>query len=361
MKWTNGFLVCALVLFPITAWAGAAEVLSPLEKLPPAERQRRLIEGARKEGEIMIYSSSGLEEIRALVKAFGKKYPFLQVRYNKKGGSQLFTVAQMEFVGKKYLADVYWAGYSTIGPMLREKGMLARHLSPERAAVAEEYKDREGYWTATRISMAIFAYHAKKVPQDKVPKDYWDLLDPFWKGKISIDSSPGRFTHLLVEKYGWEKAADFHRKLAAQDPRIHRGRTARVQLILAGEALGALDINADNIIGMQKENAPLDFAVMEPTLLSLTSVAVPQTPAHPHAAALFYDYILSKEGQEALAVEDNIPIRDDVEIKSPELAKRYRDGRAQKKFIIQSPGTYDPAAEEKNDKLYVDTLLKKGR
>jgi iron(III) transport system substrate-binding protein len=358
MKWLT---ILAIVLFPSMVWAGAEDLLLQLNQLSPAERQQRLIEGAKKEGEVMLYSSSGLEEIRALVKAFGKKYPFLQIRYNKKGGSQLFTVAQMEFTGKKYLADVYWAGHSTIGPMLREKGMLARYISPERTVIAEEYKDKEGYWTTTRISMAIFAYHTKKVPADKVPKTYGDLLDPFWKGMISIDSSPGRFTHLLAEKYGWEKTEDFHKKFAEQNLKVHRGRTARVQLMLAGEAAGAMDINADNIIGMQRDGAPLDFAVMDPTLLSLTSVGMPQTPAHPHAAALFYDFILSKEGQGELAAEDNLPIRDDVEVKSKELGRRYREGRAQKKYIIQSPGTYDPALEEKYDRLYMNTLIKKIR
>jgi iron(III) transport system substrate-binding protein len=358
MKWLTIF---AILLLPSKIWANAEDLFVPLNKLPAPERQQRLIEGAKKEGEVMVYSSSGLEEIRALVKAFSKKYPFLQMRYNKKGGSQLFTVAQMEFAGKKHLADVYWAGYSTIGPMLKEKGMLARYVSPERLAVGDDYKDKENYWTATRISMAIFAYHAKKVPADKVPKTYPALLDSFWKGNISVDSSPGRFTHLLVEKNGWEKTEDFHKKLAEQNLKIHRGRTARVQLILAGEALGALDINADNIIAMQRENAPLDFVVMDPTLLSLTSVGMPLMPAHPHAAALFYDFILSKEGQDALAAEDNIPVRDDVEIRSKDLGKRYRDARGQKKFIVQSPGTYNAATEEKNDKLYVATLLKKGR
>jgi iron(III) transport system substrate-binding protein len=351
----------AIVFFPCMAWGAAADLFLQLNKLSPAERQQRLIEGAKKEGEVMLYSSSGLEEIQALVKAFGKKYPFLQTRFNRKGGSQLFTVAQMEFTGKKYLADIYWAGYSTIGPMLKEKGMLARYTSPETTAIAGEYKDKEGYWVATRISMAIFAYHAKKVPAGKVPNSYYELLDPFWKGMISIDSSPGRFTHLLAEKYGWEKTEDFHKKLAEQNPKIHRGRTARMQLILAGEALGGLDINADNIVGMQREGAPLDYSVMDPTLLSLTAAALPQSPAHPHAAVLFYDFIISKEGQADLAAGDNMPIRDDVEIKSKELGKRYAEGRAQKKFVIQSPGTYNAAMEEKYDKLYIQTLLRKSK
>lgn len=98
---------------------------------------------------------------------------------------------------------------------------------------------------------------------------------------------------------------------------------------------------------------------MDPTLLP--SVALPQNPAHPYAAMLFYDFIVSKEGQSELAAEDNLPIRDDVETKSKELGKRYAEGRAQKKFIVQSPGTYDAAMDEKYDRLYIQTLLKKSK
>jgi ABC-type Fe3+ transport system substrate-binding protein len=88
---------------------------------------------------------------------------------------------------------------------------------------------------------------------------------------------------------------------------------------------------------------------------------MPQTPAHPHAAALFYDFILSKDGQAELAAEDNIPIRDDVEIAAKDLGKKYREGRAQKKYIVQAPNMYDPAMEEKYDRLYLSTLVKKGK
>jgi hypothetical protein len=38
-----------------------------------------------------------------------------------------------------------------------------------------------------------------------------------------------------------------------------------------------------------------------------------------------------------------------------------KEARAQKKFVVDSPGTYDPAAEEKFDRLYIDTLIRKTR
>lgn len=355
-------LLFALLATPTVCWANMEQFLTELSKLSPAERQKKLITGAKQEGEVMLYSSSGLEEVRAITKQFAGKYPFINARYMRKGGSQLFNVAHLEFKGQKRIVDVYWAGISTLGPIVQQhKAMLARYLSPERAAIPEEYRDKEGFWTATRVSVAIFAYHAQKVPKDKVPKVFADLLDPFWKGKLAVDTNPGRFTGLLVGRIGWSKTKDYLEKLAQQDLKVHRGRTARMQLILAGEVLGSLDINADNIVEMQLQNAPLDYAMMDPTLLSLTSVGMPSQSPHPHAATLFYDYLLSKEGQELLAKEKNVPVREDVEILDKTLGQRIKEARAQKKFSTDSPGVYDPAEEEKYDRLYIDTLIRKNK
>lgn len=353
-------LILSLVLIPASASADMEKFLAELTRLSPPERQKKLVEGAKKEGEVMLYTSSGLEEVRAITKLFGKKYPFINTRFMRKGGSQLFNVSLLEFRGQKYLVDVYWAGFSTLGPILQEeKRMLVPYLSPERASIPEEYMDKEGYWTATRISVAIFAYHSGMVPADKVPKVFPDLLDPFWKGKLAIDTNPPRFPGMLVERMGWEAAESYMKKLAQQDPKLHRGRSARMQLILAGEVLGSLDINADNIVEMQAKGAPLEYAIMDPTLLSLTSVGMPSKSPHPHAAALLYDFILSKEGQQELARENNVPVREDVELKAKELGRRMKQARAQKLFTIQSPGTYDPAEEEKLDRLYIDIFVKK--
>jgi iron(III) transport system substrate-binding protein len=353
-------LLLVLLFTPGLSRANMEQFFADLNKLSPAERQKKLVAGAKQEGELMLYSSSGLEEVRAVTKHFAGKYPFVNTRFMRKGGSQLFDVAQLEFKAQKRIVDVYWAGHSTLGPMLKgNKQMLARYLSPERTAIPEDYKDKEGFWTATRTSVAIFAYHSQRVPKDKVPKVFTDLLDPFWKGKLAVDTNPGRFTAIVVERMGWDKGKEFHQKLGQQDLRVHRGRTARMQLILAGEMLGSLDINADNIIEMQIQKAPLDYAMMDPTLLSLTSVAMPSQSPHPHVATLFYDFIISKEGQELLAREKNVPAREDVELADKTLGQRMKEARAQKKFVVDSPDTYDPAAEEKYDRLYIDTLIKK--
>ena len=353
-------LLFFVLVAPGLAWSNMEQFLTDLNKLPTAERQQKLITGAKQEGEVMMYSSSGLEEVRAITKRFGEKYPFIKTRFLRKGGSQLFNVSQLEFKSQKYLVDVYWAGNSTLGPIVKQsKPMLARYLSPERSGIPEQYRDQDGWWTATRVSVAIFAYNSELVPKNKVPKNYTDLLDPFWNGKLAVDTNPGRFSAILVERMGWDKAKEYHQRLARQNLKLHRGRSARMQLILAGEVLGSLDINADNIVEMQAQKAPLDYALMDPTLLSLTSLAMPHQSPHPHAAVLLYDFILSQEGQELLAKEKNVPVREGIEVVSKTLSDRLKLGRAEKIFIIDSPGVYDPEAEAKYDRLYIDTLVRK--
>jgi hypothetical protein len=94
------FLTLALFLSPARLRADTEKVFTELGKLSPAERQQRLIEGAKKEGEVMLYTSSGLEKVRVLTKLFAKKYPFIKVRSVRRGGSQLFNVALLEFKGQ---------------------------------------------------------------------------------------------------------------------------------------------------------------------------------------------------------------------------------------------------------------------
>lgn len=351
-----------LILGPAAeARADVESLAAALSKLPAAERRQRLIEGARKEGEVMFYSSSGQEEVDSLTALFAKTYPFVKILTVKKGGSQLFNLALMEYKGGQYLVDVYWAGTSTVGPLIREKGMIAKYLSPERRAIGEEFRDKEGLWTGTRSSIVIFAYHKNKLPSAKVPARYEDLLDPFWKDNLSVDSSPGRWTRVVVERLGWEKAEQFHRQLAEQNLKLHRGRTARLQLMLAGEFVGTPDINADNIVSMRKQGAPVEYAFLDPTILSLSAVVLAKNSPHPHAALLLYDLIIGEPGQNELAREDSAPVRDGIAVRDADLNRQYKKVLAERKFVVQSPANHEPELEEKYDQLYVRTLLRRAR
>ena len=145
-----------------------------------------------------------------------------------------------------------------------------------------------------------------------------------WKGrKISIDDSYTTFLQGLISAWGKEKALDYFKKLAEQDPVIMRGSTVRVQLAAAGEF--PLVIAYANIIQyLTEKGAPVDWVPLEPAIISVNTVMLGAKASHPNAAKLLVDFTLSKEGQEKLWDFQRIPSRSDVEAKPARLFRGYK-------------------------------------
>ncbi len=157
-----------------------------------------------------------------------------------------------------------------------------------------------------------------------MPRSYNDLLQPRWKGrKISVDDTYATFLQGLIAVWGKDKALDYLKKLAEQEPVVMRGSTVRVQLAAAGEF--PLVIAYANIIQyLAEKGAPIDWVPLEPAVISVNTVMAGAKASHPNAAKLFIDFTLSKEGQEKLWDFQRIPSRSDVEPKPARLFRGYK-------------------------------------
>jgi iron(III) transport system substrate-binding protein len=305
------------------AQQSAEEILAAANKVPPAERQQRLMDGAQKEIELLVYTVLTLSDFDRLQKAFNQKYPFIKVGRLRMGGGKLFDIALNEHRAGKHLVDVFTAG-ETITYLLVKEGLVGRYLSPERQAFLPEYRDKEGYWTAYFAYRWVFGYNTNLVPQDRLPKTYFDLLDPYWKGKLAIDTDPHSWMIGIIKAYGKEKAIDYFKKLAAQGLRLHKGRTLRAQLMAAGEFPASVEQEVSKMVQMKRQGAPLEYRYFENTPSTLTPVALARFARHPRAAALYIDFLLSEEGQKLLAELAYVPARSGFRPKDPELAERDR-------------------------------------
>ena len=56
------------------------EIWKDLEKVSPAEREKKLIEGAKSEGEMIWYTNSGLENASRYIQVFKQMYPFINAQ-----------------------------------------------------------------------------------------------------------------------------------------------------------------------------------------------------------------------------------------------------------------------------------------
>ena len=66
-------LLAALAAFAAAAWA-QADPLAAVDKLSGDARTRALVEGAKKEGEVMVYHSTQTEDLKGVFDAFTAKY-----------------------------------------------------------------------------------------------------------------------------------------------------------------------------------------------------------------------------------------------------------------------------------------------
>jgi len=283
----------------------------------------KVVQAARKEGEIVWYTTMSSDQSNAFMARFQQKYSFLKPSVIRLGGSALLNRVLTEAKAGKNFFDVVHGTGEIVLPLM-DMGLLAPYMSPERKMIADDLKDRKGFWTSVYVNSVVLGYNTNLLKGQVVPRSYNDLLQPRWKGrKISVDDTYATFLQGLIAVWGKDKALDYLKKLAEQEPVVMRGSTVRVQLAAAGEF--PLVIAYANIIQyLAEKGAPIDWVPLEPAVISVNTVMAGAKASHPNAAKLFIDFTLSKEGQEKLWDFQRIPSRSDVEPKPARLFRGYK-------------------------------------
>jgi len=258
----------------------------------------KLIEGAKKEGEVIIYGTMSLEAVNALNAKFKEKYPYLDIKLNRLGSGKFAPRVISEVRANKHLADILQTNSLTLH-YIKKEGYLMNYLSPEDRYYPKQYKE-QGYWTTTNMNVHVLAYNTKLVTRDKAPKTYEELLNPIWKGKMLSDTSE-QWGALMFQIMGKEKAIRHMRGLAKQGISLRRDSSAmRAQLISAGESSIDFDSTLGPVEDLKKRGAPIDWIALSPVPVVTSAHAIAVRPPHPNAARLYLDYLLSREGQKAV-------------------------------------------------------------
>jgi iron(III) transport system substrate-binding protein len=183
-----------------------------------------LIERAKKEGEVVWYTSAGLQDSKPMADVFQKDYPFIQVSIIRAGSGVLINKILNEARAQKGLFDVLNTNDESVLP-LKRRGLIARYVSPEATSYDDDLKDKEGYWHAAYVIPWFLGYNTRMVKKDEVPKNYEELLTPKWKGrKIVLGTDNGSLVLSgLIRVWGREKAVRYFQQLAKQEPALQAG------------------------------------------------------------------------------------------------------------------------------------------
>ena len=289
--------------------------LAALEKLPPPERQQRLLEGAKSEGEAIVYANMDVAAMKPLIDGFAKRYPGVKANSVHFSGASIITRIDAESRAGKPLSDVVLSGQLGVLALI-EKKVAARYRSPEREFYREGFRDKEGFWTAYMTNVMATAYNTHLVKKEEAPRALADLLKPRWKGKLTMDSQSYVWFGTILQYMGEEAGLRFMRRLNEQNLSHQRGRRLMTQLVAAGEFDMAVETNLNSVLSLSKQGAPLSFAPMPPFFLSPSLVFVSANAPHPYTGALFVDYLLSEEGQKIIVTTNRMPAH--AQVKSPE-------------------------------------------
>jgi iron(III) transport system substrate-binding protein len=304
----------ALILVWLIFWfAPQAEAADP-----------KVIEAAKKEGQLFWWSTIAQDQSQKLVDEFMKLYPFIKANYWRSGSVGLHNKILLEARAGRPSWDVVSQTSPEFIHELKQKRQIAAYDSPERRHFSADLKDKEGYWTGTYALPTGLGFNTQLVKKDDVPKSYKDLLNPKWKGeKISVDDESFEFLAGLIQAWGQSAAAEYLRNLAAQVPKIGRGHSQRTQLLSAGEFPLAIAYT-HTVEWAKSQGTPVDWVNLEPVVIKFDGIMLGAKPAHPNAGKLFIDFILSQPGQELLQSFRRVTLRDGVDPVPPRLIKGFK-------------------------------------
>jgi iron(III) transport system substrate-binding protein len=226
-------------------------------------------------------------------------------------------------------ADVIESGDDNM-IILHGAGVLQEYYFPDLRSYEDDVK-RQGktgvYFCGDREQYLGLGFNPNRVSSAEAPKTYKDLLDPKWKGKMTIvtDTVVHRWIGNALDEPGL--GLDFLEKLSRQDLRVQNMTpTALADLVIAEEVPLSPTIFAHTVSNAKRKGAPIEWRPLEPVVAYVGMSGMAGAAPHPHAALLFLEYFHSKEGQE-LVMQDSASPRQDIASLEKKFKKTYMGRR----------------------------------
>lgn len=327
----------ALIAGAVFALAHADRVQAQAAARAPAANWSAVVDAAKKEGRLTLYSALSTQENERIAAGFRKAYPDIVIEHLRGPSGEQLTKVEQERASGVDGADVLISTELAWFIERAKEGRLLRPVGPSVAGWQPKYL-QQGSAITIGYQPAVIPYNKNLVPVP--PKSYLDLLKPEFRGKIGTTELASTF---LIAWYDWvekNNGPDYLKKLRAQNPRLYVGATPTAQAIASGEVAVAVFGNTSATKAMMDKGAPVDFVLPQPAMGVEWMMAGLGWSKRSNAAQVFVDYMLSREGQgvwhgrgETASPLPNIPgsleakgvISYDPAAYSPDVVKKYRD------------------------------------
>ena len=288
-----------------------------------------IVNQAKQEGKLRALAEMEPPTIKASVKAFAKRYPFINLHIEEITGTDAARRNILEIKSGMakdwdvlHLSTDFYNEYLPYLWKMDIVGMAQQGILQIPVPMIDP-KNRNvvGFYCRFQVT----AYNKTLVAADRLPKLWEDILKPEFKGKkFAADIRPTEIA-ALVPAWGLEKTLDFARKIVAQDPIWVRGGSRTVTAIAAGEVPMMIGPNFHTTKRAMGKDVlgNLQYVALEPVPVRLAlEEAVQAGSRNSHAALLFLEWMASAESQKL--ADENEPASSSLHVRGGIVEQELR-------------------------------------
>jgi len=229
-----------------------------------AQSPTGLLDRAKREGSLTLYTSLAPTESQPLADAFEKKYG-VKVQLWRGQSDEVVQRVVTEAKGHRFAVDVV----ETNGPemeMIARERLLGELQSAYMSDLPANAIPTHRTWFPDRMNYFVVGYNTAKVKRGDIPATYEGFTDPKWKGRIALEATDAEWMATLIKTSPGNKGTDIVRKIAALQPSLRKGHVLLASLVAAGEVPVGLAMYNSNIETLKRKGAPIDYVPVQPVV-----------------------------------------------------------------------------------------------
>ncbi|HEV8536922.1 MAG TPA: extracellular solute-binding protein [Candidatus Limnocylindria bacterium] len=299
--------------------ATATPTVAPTQTETADQVMARLYEAAKAEGTVAFYSSTNTDDAGKILPVFQAKFPSVKVVHTRKSGEALVQQLVTEKKAGQDLFDVVETNLFEVAFVI-EQGYTQKYVTASAGDFPADARAPDGSWIAARFNNDLPGINTTKLPAGVTIKTWKDLCNPALSRKIAVEQSDVVVYSALRKILGDAEAQATLKCIAANQPSLRSGHTDMANLLAAGEFAVTLSSNGHRLAQLKyEENKPIDWAKTDPIITDVQAMALSNKPKNPNAAKLLLEWLVSPDGQRAIASTGRVPASTKVPPKYPDL------------------------------------------
>ena len=292
--------IMGTLILLLTSLAFASEIRYAGDTKEAIERREKWIEGAKKEGNLVLWMTLNPSIAAKLIADFNQLYPFIKVDYWRGKGEEVAAKLEAGYIANRHDVDVIHTGDAPRYPRWRKLGWIEKfsHIIPDIKRIEKRMYSKYGDTFNPGNNAMTPQYNTKLVSSSEAPRRWEDLIDPKWKGQQIGMTTDMKVWCTLAIAGGWgvEKTDNFLSKLKEQKPLWVKGHSEGHTLMIAGEFKVMASDYLYHIFNSKQKGAPVEWVRAQPVPVAGGNTLLAKNAPHPNAAWLFMEWHTSDPG-----------------------------------------------------------------